>query len=123
MNDEMMEGNQRDLPWNDSPADSDAPASFGEPAPAEVVGDDGDEVDQATPAIPDPWARESLDQRLAEEEPDQPAVATGDPGVQLVDPQGRGGDVELGEDDASDLPGDTGDLPAEESAVHLRDDV
>jgi hypothetical protein len=122
MNDEMMEGNQRDQPWNDSPADSDAPASFEEPAPAEVVGDDGDEVDQATPAIPDPWARETLDQRLAEEEPDQPAALAEDPGVQLVDPQRGGGDVEIGADDVSDRPGDAGDLPAEESAVHLRDD-
>lgn len=123
MNTDAPEGKQQDLPWNDSPADSDAPAGFEEPTPAEVVGEEGDEVDQAAPTVLDPYGRESLDQRLAEEEPDQPAGPARDHGVQLVDPQGGGGDVQLGEDDPSDIAGDSGDLPAEEAAVHVRDDV
>ncbi|MEA2683340.1 MAG: hypothetical protein QOK05_1668 [Chloroflexota bacterium] len=122
MNFDASEGDQQDLPWNDSPADSEAPVGSAEPEPAEVVGDEGEEEDSSGSAAQDPYARDTLDQRLAEEEPDAASGRTDEPGVQLVDPARGGGDVELGEDDSSD-EADPADISAEESAVHVRDDI
>jgi len=58
----MSERNPRnvpegDLPWNDVPADSDVVPGSEEPDPAEVEGDDGDEVDVSHPASPDPYLK------------------------------------------------------------------
>jgi hypothetical protein len=61
-----------DLPWNDGPADRILPATE-EPAPAEIDEREGEAIDLASSPIPDPYQkyrRESLDERLAEEEPD-----------------------------------------------------
>src|SRR5579863_1779445 len=75
-----MSEHPEDLPWNDAPADSDAPLGSGEPDPAEVSGDEDD------PAIRDSslagrlhdvdeYRRDTLDERLGEEEPDTAALA------------------------------------------------
>jgi hypothetical protein len=111
-----------DLPWNDVPADDDALAGTTEPDPAEVVGDDDNARDLAARPILDPNQRESLDQRLAEEEPDRtagtaPAAESGE----LVDAETGGDDIELSEPDQTD-PVETEDLPAEEAAVHILED-
>jgi hypothetical protein len=83
------------------PADSDVVPGTEEPDPAEVEGDEGEEVDVSHPPIPDAslkYQRETLDQRLAEEEPDR-ASREEDPGA-----------------------GDDDDESAEEAAVHIRDE-
>src|SRR6202049_1706712 len=62
-----------EAPWNDVPADSDVVPGTEEPAPAEVVGDDGAERDLASSQLDelrDPYQRDTLDERLAEEEPE-----------------------------------------------------
>src|ERR1700682_2646829 len=82
---------QQDMPWNDSPADSEAPPGSEEPDPAEVLeGDDGEAVDSTdNPQLEaDFYHRDSLDERLAEEEPEgslrreagPPAGGVGAPG-------------------------------------------
>jgi hypothetical protein len=118
------EQHRDDLPWNDAPADSDAPSGSGEPEPAEVIGEDGEESDNAGRRVPDPdekYRPDSLNDRLAEEEPDQgsdrpPNELAGG----LVDPDQGSGDVyraEEGEADDVDEPG------AEEAAIHIRDEI
>src|ERR1035437_522002 len=111
----------QDQPWNDSPADSDAPPSVEEPDPAEVVEDEdgGEARDLAARRLQDPYVRETLDQRLREEEPDRPAGRQPDPEAgEMVAPAGGGGDVQLQErdDDPVEEPA------AEEPAIHIRDE-
>jgi hypothetical protein len=120
---ETPDANQQDLPWNDSPADSEAPLGANEPAPAEVASDEDDDdvVDSATARFQDPYERDTLDQRLAEEVPDRPD-ALADGGVQLVAPEHGGGDVEVGAADPEDGNDRESDLSAEDSAVHVRDE-
>jgi hypothetical protein len=108
----------QDLPWNDFPADSEAPPGSEEPEPAEVLeDDDGGAVDTTdNPQLDiDFYHRDSLDERLAEEEPERalrrdPAPQAGE----LVAP-GRG--------DESDFSatGENDDLGAEDAAIHLTD--
>ncbi|HEV7679932.1 MAG TPA: hypothetical protein VGQ42_15315 [Candidatus Dormibacteraeota bacterium] len=89
---------ERDAPWNDVPADSDVISGSEEPDPAEVEGDEGEEVDVSRARVPDigdKYHRDTLDERLAEEEPDRP---------------GREQDGDDGEDD---------DESAEEAAIHV----
>lgn len=65
---------ESDLPWNDVPADSDVIEGTEEPDPAEVEGDEGEEVDVSRPPIADisaQYRRDTLDERLAEEVPDR----------------------------------------------------
>lgn len=124
MNSETPDADQQDLPWNDSPADSEAPPGMTEPAPAEVAADEDGEnvVDTAAPRHRDPYERDTLDQRLTEELPDQPAHA-GDATVRLAGPDQGGGDVEVGDSDPEDLADKESGVAAEESAIHLSDDV
>ncbi len=112
-----------DLPWNDVPADDEALPGSTEPDPAEVVGDEDSARDLRARPVLDPNQRESLDERLAEEEPDRPV--TGEPAPesgQLVAGERGGEDIELAEPDETDPPGEDDDLPAEEAAVHIVDD-
>jgi hypothetical protein len=110
-----------DFPWNDAPAGDALPAE--EPEPAEVVGDDGEESDTASPRVPDPYEKyqqESLDARLAEEEPDRGAGA--EPASEaegLVDPDEGGGDVYRADDAETE---DVDEPSAEEAAIHIRDE-
>jgi len=116
-----------DLPWNDAPADEDLPAGAEEPAPAEVIGDEDDDAtkDIASPRIPDPvdkYIRDTLDQRLAEEEPDRAASRSDPEAGELVDPRTGGGDVRQGEADQWDGTAPAEDAGAEDAAIHVVDE-
>jgi hypothetical protein len=120
-----MTEHPEDLPWNDTPADSDAPLGSGEPDPAEVSGDEDD------PALRDAslagrlhdvdeYRRETLDERLSEEEPDR-AAQLGEPEAgALQAPEAGDDDIALlrGEPDRMDSFGDD-DESAEDAAVHV----
>jgi hypothetical protein len=114
-----------DAPWLDVPADSDVIPGTEEPDPAEVVGEDGDERDLASARLDepfDPYQRDTLDERLAEEEPE--ATLRGIPAAQageLVAPEDAGDEVTLAEDDP-DADDEVVDLGAEDAAVHIRDE-
>ena len=112
-----------DLPWNDVPAYFDVALGTEEPDPAEVEGDEGEEVDVSRPAPIDPSAeyrQETLDQRLAEEEPDR-AVQEQEPEAGEFQAPESGADdlsAEAGEPDQAE-PGEAGDEAAEDAAVHV----
>jgi hypothetical protein len=112
-----------DLPWNDVPADTDVVSGAGEPDPAEVEGDEGEEVDVSRPASLDPAAeyrRDTLDQRLAEEEPDRAAEEQEPEAGEFQAPESGASDLsaEAGEADQAE-PGDAGVEAAEDAAVHV----
>lgn len=114
-----------DAPWLDVPADSDVVPGTEEPEPAEVVGDEGDEHDLVSPRVDesrDSYQRDTLDERLAEEEPE--AVLRGEPDAEagaLVAPIDAGDDATLGEKDA-DADDEVDDLGAEDAAVHITEE-
>lgn len=113
-----------DLPWNDVPADSDVVFGTQEPDPAEVEGDHGEEVDVSCPSAHRPGRqdrRDTLDQRLAEEEPDRLAQAQEPEAGDLQAPASGSGDlfVEREEPDQTE-PADAGVAAAEDAAVHIR---
>jgi hypothetical protein len=111
-----------DAPWLDVPADSDVVPGTEEPEPAEVVGDEGDEHDIASPRVDesrDSYQRDTLDERLAEEEPE--AVLRGEPDAEagaLVAPTDADDDATLAEKDA-DADDEVDDQGAEDAAVHI----
>jgi hypothetical protein len=112
-----------DLPWNDVPADSDVVFGTQEPDPAEVEGDEGEEVDISRPAPIDPSAeyrQETLDQRLAEEEPDRAVLAQEPEAGEFQAPESGADDVsaEAGEPDQAE-PGEAGVEAAEDAAIHV----
>ena len=124
-----MSEHPEDLPWNDAPADSDAPLGSGEPDPAEVSGDEDD------PAIRDAslagrlhdvdeYRRETLDERLGEEEPDTAALAEEPEAGALQAPESGDDDIALlrGESDLVDSE-EPEDEAAEDAAVHLIPDT
>jgi hypothetical protein len=115
------EQHREDLPWNDAPADSEAPPGTEEPEPAEVEGEEGEEYDSAGSPIPDPYGkyrRDSLLERLAEEEPEQAVGGEPDaPAGGLVN-QDEGGDVYRAEPDDEDYDAD--EPGAEDAAIHIR---
>ena len=113
-----------DMPWNDVPADSDVVPGSEEPDPAEVVGDEDDDAKRDSAAPPahdraDQYTRETLDQRLAEEEPDRPERPASE-GVGLIG-AGGGDEASAAEPDEDDPTG--GDEAAEESAMHMTDEA
>jgi hypothetical protein len=111
-----------DLPWNDVPADDEALPGTIEPDPAEVVGDETTARDRASRQVRDPNQRESLDERLAEELPDEPAHGEPSPeAAQLVDAVDGEDEVEPAEPDVED-PAEHEDAAAEDAAVHVVDD-
>lgn len=114
-----------DLPWNDVPADSDVVIGTEEPDPAEVVGDDGEEVDVSDPALRggvDAYHRDTLDERLDEEEPDRAGHAQEPEAGEFQAPEGGSADlyVEPGEPDQTE-PGDAAVEAAEDAAMHIQD--
>ena len=117
-------GRSDDAPWNDVPADSDVIPGSEEPDPAEVEGDEGDEVDVSRPPVPDVSAqyhRDTLDERLAEEEPDRAASEQDDEAGEFQAASESDDDditLELGESDDDDDA--QGDEAAEDAAVHIR---
>jgi|SRR5260370_29086052 hypothetical protein len=114
-----------DLPWNDVAADSDTMSTDPEPDPAEVVGDDDDDVeDLASHRVPDPYEKyrpESLDQRLSEEEPEATLQLAEDAEAgELQAPEAGGDEVDRGEDDPIGPEGEIDDAAAEDAALHVR---
>jgi hypothetical protein len=114
-----------DLPWNDAPADSDAPLGSGDPDPAEVSGDEDD------PAIRDAslagrlhdvdeYHRDTLDERLSEEEPDRAAQSQEPEAGALQAPESGDDDIALlaGEPDRLDSF-EAEDESAEDAAIHV----
>ena len=121
-----MSEHPEDLPWNDAPADSDAPLGSGEPDPAEVVGDEDDPaIEDASLAgrlhDVDEYRRETLDERLSEEEPDRAARSQGPETGELQAPETGDDDIALqrGEPDLFDAVDEDDDESAEDAAVHV----
>jgi hypothetical protein len=112
------DSNERDLPSDDSPDDDALVPGAVEPDPAEVVGSDESPLDLAAHEFNDTNVRETLDERLAEEEPDRPAHGRSDGAVQLILGD-DGADVDADSADGDDDEGDDGGLGAEEAAVHI----
>jgi hypothetical protein len=121
-----MTEHPEDLPWNDVAADSDAPLGSGEPDPAEVSGDEDD------PAITDAslagrlhdvdeYRRDTLDERLSEEEPDRAAQFEEPEAGALQAPESGDDDIALlrGEPDPTDSVDRDTDDGAEDAAVHV----
>ncbi|MFN2569369.1 MAG: hypothetical protein ABR564_07185 [Candidatus Dormibacteria bacterium] len=83
-----------------------------------MLGEDGAEYDASAPRAVEPYRRDSLDERLAEEEPEAIADSPPDrPAGALQDPESGGGDVQTGEPDGID--GSSAGRPAEEAAIHI----
>ncbi len=109
-----------DLPSDDEPDDDAVIPDAMEPDPAEVVGDDDAPRDLAARRINDPNVRESLDERLSEEEPDRPVRRKSGDAVQVI-ADDDGEDIEADETESEDEDDDQSDLGAEEAAVHIED--
>jgi hypothetical protein len=120
----------RDLPWNDVPADSDVVPGTEEPDPAEVEGDEDDDAEYDashpdTPDVYDKYRPDTLDERLAEEVPDR-ILGEQDPeagGIQAAEMEGGDDDIsldlhEVGIDDAEDDDETAED--AEDAAIHIK---
>lgn len=121
----MSDQTRSDLPWNDAPDDDAVVPGGTEPEPAEVVGSDENPRDLAARPIPDPNTRETLDERLAEEEPDRPVRRSPAGSVRLIDDEDDDdGDDEAEPDnnDDDDDEDDNSDLSAEEAAIHVVDE-
>lgn len=111
-----------DLPWDDVPADSDVTSLMAEPDPAEVVGDEGQEVDISHRSAPDAYHRDTLDERLAEEVPDQAVLAEDSAAGELQAPESGADDVAVDRAEPDQVePADADELPAEEAAIHIVD--
>lgn len=120
-----MSEHPEDLPWNDAPADSDAPLGSGEPDAAEVVGDEDDPAMEdlsleARLHDVDEYRRDTLDERLSEEEPDRAAQAAQPEAGELQAPEAGDDDITLqrGESDQLDSE-DVDPEAAEDAAVHV----
>ena len=110
-----------DLPWHDVPADSAVIPGTEEPVPAEVVGEDNEEYDQASPRSRDsdePYHRDTLGERLAEEEPESRLGPTAEPDTEFQGAE-PGGDVLLAESEDAEEAGRSDRLAAEDAAIHL----
>jgi len=123
-----MSEHPEDLPWNDVPADSDAPPGSEEPDPAEVDGDEDDEARRDRSLRSrftgvDEYRRESLDERLREEEPDRVAEMQAPEAGGLQAPESGDDDIQVlrGERERDDEAGSS-EGPAEDSAIHLISD-
>ncbi len=120
-----MTQHPEDLPSNDSPADSDAPPGSEEPDPAEVDGDEDDPAQRDGSLRPrfsdvDENRRDSLAQRLSEEEPDRVAQFQEPEVGGLQAPESGDDDIQVlrGERDQDDLS-DSLDQGAEDAAIHV----
>ena len=116
----MSEQHPEDLPWNDSPADDDAQPGSMEPDPAEVVGDDESARDLSAPHVP--GERESLEERLSEEEPERPLRGDqSDESPELMDAADADDDIAAGEPDETD-PVEARESATEDAAVRVVDE-
>ncbi len=121
-----MTEHPEDLPWNDAPADSDAPLGSAEPDPAEVTGDEDDPAKRDESLAGrlhdvDEYHRDTLDERLREEEPDRAAMSQEPEAGDLQSPEGGDDDISVssGEGDPSDSVEADDDESAEEAAIHV----
>jgi hypothetical protein len=121
-----MTEHPEDQPWNDAPADSDAPLGSGEPDPAEVSGDEDDPAKEDSSLAGrlhdvDEYRRDTLDERLSEEEPDRAAAAEEPEAGALQAPEAGDDDIALqsGEPDLFDGEDGDDDESAEDAAVHV----
>jgi hypothetical protein len=115
---------QEDMPWNDEPADSATVFGTEEPDPAEVVGDEGREVDISSRGMrnPDQYRRDTLDERLSEEVPDRPTRSQSPETGGLLASQGTEDDLFAERAEADQVePADLQTESAEEAAVHVDD--
>ncbi|HKS00004.1 MAG TPA: hypothetical protein VJU79_10875 [Candidatus Dormibacteraeota bacterium] len=113
----MSEQHPEDLPWNDVPADDEALPGTIEPDPAEVMGDAENARDLSSP--PQPGEGESLEERLAEEEPDTPQRPdTAEDAPELMAGEEGEEDVAEGEPDSYD-PAEAEERAAEDAAMHI----
>lgn len=113
-----------DFPWNDVPGDSAVISGTEEPAPAEVVGEDGNEHDLTADRVlsrKGRYQRDTLSERLAEEEPESRLQEAPDREAELQGPRRGGGDVLLGEPNDKNQEGRPDDLAAEDAAMHIRE--
>jgi hypothetical protein len=109
-----------DLPWNDVPADSDVIPGTEEPAPAEVFGEDNEEYDPTSSRVrDDTYHRDTLAERLAEEEPESRLGPTAERDTEFQGAE-PGGYVLLAETEDADQTG-SDDLAAEDAAIHVTD--
>ncbi len=112
-----------DLPWNDVPADSDVVPGSEEPEPAEVEGDEGEEVDVSERPLvdqADEYRRDTLDERLAEEEPDRLYEDEDADAGEIQAPEGGQDDIALQAGEPDDEWTVDDDEAAEDAAMHLR---
>jgi hypothetical protein len=112
-----------DSPWRDVPADSDVIPGTEEPDPAEVVGEEGEERDIASPRLDeptDPYHRDTLDERLAEEEPEASLRGLPEAEAGALQAPESGGDDVLGAEPDPDADDDPDEPGAEEAAIHLQ---
>jgi hypothetical protein len=119
-----MSEHPEDLPWNDSPADSDAPLGSGEPDPAEVTGDEDDPAIQDASLAGrlhdvDEYRRDTLDERLGEEEPDRAAQFEEPEAGELQSPESGDDDIALTRGERDRFDGEDDDESAEDAAVHV----
>lgn len=119
-----MSEHPEDLPWNDAPADFDAPLGSGEPDPAEVIGDEDDPAIQDTSLVGrlqdvDEYRRDALDERLGEEEPDRAAQFEEPEAGELQAPESGDDDIALTRGERDLFDGEDGDGSAEDAAIHV----
>lgn len=121
-----MTEHPEDLPWNDAPANSDAPLGSAEPDPAEVTGDEDDPAKRDESLAGrlhdvDEYRRDTLDERLREEEPDRTTLEQEPEAGALQAPEDGDDDIALtaGEPDPTDFVEDDDDDFAEEAAIHV----
>ncbi len=121
-----MSDHPEDLPWNDVAADSDAPLGSAEPDPAEVTGDEDDPAITDSTLVGrlhdvDEYRRDTLDERLGEEEPDQAAQFEEPEAGAFQAPESGDDDIALvrGERDLTDSDDLDDDDDAEDAAVHV----
>src|ERR1700738_5282641 len=113
---------QQDMAGNHETADSEGATRSLDPAPAEVCpDDDGGAVDSTdNPQLEaDFYHRDSLDERLAEEEPERGPRAGSSPSAGELLAAG-GGDESVGS--FSDIDDDDDDLGAEDAAIHVTEE-
>jgi hypothetical protein len=119
-----MSEHPEDLPWHDAPADSDAPLGSGEPDPAEVTGDEDDPAMQDASLAGrlhdvDEYRRDTLDERLGEEEPDLASQFEEPEAGELQAPESGDDDIALVRGERDLFDGEDDDESAEDAAVHV----
>ena len=121
-----MTEHPEDLPWNDVQADSDVFPGSEEPDPAEVVGGEDDDAErdlsyrEHRPG--EDVHRDTLDERLREEEPDRTLMEEDPQAPEFQAPELREAEdfeAPRAERDRGEDPVEEDVEPAEEAAIHV----